>query len=77
MNQHSSRAASANTANTAADVSTEALAPAVDEQDAVGGITLSGRNRACARARILAGMVLTSGIVITLSSIDTSVSSPQ
>ncbi|MFD7716633.1 hypothetical protein [Streptomyces sp. NPDC059814] len=75
MNQHSSRAASANTANTAADA--EALAPAADEQDAVGGITLSGRNRACARARILAGMVLTSGIVITLSSIDTSVSSPQ
>ncbi|WP_328455785.1 hypothetical protein OG780_37515 [Streptomyces sp. NBC_00386] len=51
--------------------------PATDEQDAAGGITLSGRNRACARARILAGMVLTSGIVITLSSIDTSVSAPH
>ncbi|MEU8698820.1 hypothetical protein AB0C61_14295 [Streptomyces sp. NPDC048680] len=74
MNQHSSRAASA---STAANADTEALTPAVDEQDAVGGITLSGRNRACARARILAGMVLTSGIVITLSSIDTSVSAPQ
>ncbi|MFF8952771.1 hypothetical protein ACF09I_28750 [Streptomyces sp. NPDC014940] len=50
---------------------------AADEQDAAGGITLKGRNRACARARVLAGMVLTSGIVITLSTIDTSVSAPQ
>jgi hypothetical protein len=47
------------------------------EQDAAGGITLSGRNRACARARVLAGMVLTSGIVITLSTLDTSVSAPN
>ncbi|CAL9648028.1 MULTISPECIES: hypothetical protein [Streptomyces] len=47
------------------------------ERDVVGGITLSGRNRACARARVLAGMVLTSGIVITLSSLDTSVSAPN
>ncbi|GAB2786745.1 hypothetical protein GCM10027073_18950 [Streptomyces chlorus] len=48
-----------------------------DEQDAAGGITLTGRNRACARARVLAGMVLTSGIVITLSTLDTSVSAPS
>ncbi|BDH05315.1 MULTISPECIES: hypothetical protein [Streptomyces] len=47
------------------------------EQDAAGGITLKGRNRACARARVLAGMVLTSGFVITLSTIDTSVSAPR
>ncbi|MFJ6836219.1 hypothetical protein [Streptomyces sp. NPDC091209] len=47
------------------------------EQDAAGGITLKGRNRACARARVLAGMVLTSGIVITLSTLDTSVSAPK
>ncbi|QHA09387.1 hypothetical protein GQF42_03560 [Streptomyces broussonetiae] len=47
------------------------------EQDAAGGITLKGRNRACARARVLAGMVLTSGIVITLSTLDTSVSAPR
>ncbi|MFF4909025.1 hypothetical protein ACFY2T_29620 [Streptomyces sp. NPDC001260] len=47
------------------------------EQDAAGGIALSGRNRACARARVLAGMVLTSGIVITLSTLDTSVSAPR
>ncbi|AEY86935.1 MULTISPECIES: hypothetical protein [Streptomyces] len=50
--------------------------PAADS-DAAGGITLSGRNRACARARVLAGMVLTSGLVITLTSIDTSVSAPH
>ncbi|MFI0242117.1 hypothetical protein [Streptomyces sp. NPDC016845] len=56
---------------------TDAAPAAVEEQDAAGGITLSGRNRACARARVLAGMVLTSGIVITLSSIDTSVSAPN
>lgn len=45
--------------------------------DPAGGIALSGRNRACARARALSGMVLTSGIVITLSSFDTSVSVPN
>ncbi|MGV9558427.1 hypothetical protein [Streptomyces sp. NPDC003401] len=47
------------------------------DMDAAGGISLSGRNRACARARVLAGMVLTSGLVITLTSIDTSVSAPH
>jgi hypothetical protein len=47
------------------------------DRDPAGGIALSGRNRACARARVLAGLVLTSGIVITLSSIDTSVSAPH
>ncbi|GAA2340534.1 hypothetical protein OKJ48_21835 [Streptomyces kunmingensis] len=56
---------------------TDVTPTAVEGQDAAGGITLSGRNRACARARVLAGMVLTSGIVITLSSIDTSVSAPH
>ncbi|MFG2820083.1 hypothetical protein ACGFX4_11715 [Kitasatospora sp. NPDC048365] len=49
----------------------------VREQDPAGGITLGGRNRMCARARVLAGLVLTSGIVITLSQVDTSVSMPQ
>lgn len=73
MNQHSSHAASVSATTADAD----AVTAATEEQDVAGGITLSGRNRACARARILAGMVLTSGIVITLSSIDTSVSAPQ
>ncbi|MFF5403001.1 hypothetical protein ACFY8K_02545 [Streptomyces misionensis] len=55
----------------------DATKTATEEQDAAGGITLKGRNRACARARVLAGMVLTSGLVITLSTIDTSVSAPR
>ncbi|MFD7078687.1 hypothetical protein ACFYXV_18660 [Streptomyces sp. NPDC002181] len=58
----------------------EAARTAVTEartEDPAGGITLSGRNKACARARALAGVVLTSGIVITLSTIDTSVSAPN
>ncbi|MDJ0383652.1 hypothetical protein [Streptomyces sp. G-G2] len=46
-------------------------------QDPAGGISLSGRNTACARARALAGLVLTSGLVVALSQIDTSVSAPN
>ncbi|MEU3027741.1 hypothetical protein ACPCBC_03400 [Streptomyces incarnatus] len=65
------------TAATAADATETAAEIAADEQDAAGGITLKGRNRACARARVLAGMVLTSGLVITLSTMDTSVSAPR
>ncbi|WP_153812066.1 hypothetical protein [Streptomyces sp. SUK 48] len=61
----------------AADAAEIAPEIAADEQDAAGGITLKGRNRACARARVLAGMVLTSGLVITLSTMDTSVSAPR
>ncbi|MFF5497680.1 hypothetical protein [Streptomyces aquilus] len=64
-------------ADAAAFTATDAAETAPTEQDAAGGITLSGRNRACARARVLAGMVLTSGIVITLSTLDTSVSAPN
>ncbi|MGW2705913.1 hypothetical protein [Streptomyces sp. NPDC001340] len=60
-----------------ADVDADVTEAAVVEQDAAGGIALKGRNRACARARVLAGMVLTSGIVITLSTLDTSVSAPR
>ncbi|MFD0269100.1 hypothetical protein ACFVGY_21385 [Streptomyces sp. NPDC127106] len=52
-------------------------AQVADPVDPAGGITLSGRNKACARARALAGAVLTSGIVITLSTMDTSVSAPD
>lgn len=62
---------------TAATAAAEVTDTTAAEQDAAGGITLKGRNRACARARVLAGMVLTSGIVITLSTLDTSVSAPQ
>ncbi|MFJ9721330.1 hypothetical protein ACIRP3_01115 [Streptomyces sp. NPDC101209] len=64
-------------ADAAEIAATDSAETAHAEQDAAGGITLSGRNRACARARVLAGMVLTSGIVITLSTLDTSVSAPR
>ncbi|WP_042365819.1 hypothetical protein [Streptacidiphilus neutrinimicus] len=68
-----------NQISTAAIVETELSAEAVDatEQDPAGGITLSGRNRVCARARVLAGLVLTSGLVVALSTVDTSVSAPH
>ncbi|MET9882847.1 hypothetical protein ABZZ20_06705 [Streptomyces sp. NPDC006430] len=66
----------AQSAAVANEVAAEVAADARIE-DPAGGITLSGRNKACARARALAGVVLTSGIVITLSSIDTSVSAPN
>ncbi|MFG2125119.1 hypothetical protein [Streptomyces sp. NPDC048710] len=62
---------------TATDADADLTEAATVEQDAAGGIALKGRNRACARARVLAGMVLTSGIVITLSTLDTSVSAPR
>ncbi|MFE1963393.1 hypothetical protein [Streptomyces sp. NPDC059479] len=39
-------------------------------------ISLARRNLACARVRVLAGLTLGSGIVITLSGIHTTVSSP-
>ncbi|WP_330329208.1 hypothetical protein OHS33_05315 [Streptomyces sp. NBC_00536] len=61
---------------TATDATTDAVAE-VPAGDPAGGITLSGRNTACARARALAGLVLTSGLVVALSQIDTSVSAPN
>lgn len=36
------------------------------EQDPAGGIKLSGRNRVSQRARALAGLAMTSGLVATL-----------
>jgi hypothetical protein len=65
------------TAATAAEAAAQGAESALPEQDAAGGISLTGRNRACARARALAGMVLASGIVISLGTMDTSVSSWQ
>lgn len=44
---------------------------AVPGQDPAGGIVLSGRNHACARTRVLAGMLLTSGVVAALGVLDT------
>ncbi|MFJ7209320.1 hypothetical protein ACIQWR_38025 [Streptomyces sp. NPDC098789] len=62
--------------NATADATTDAAAE-VPAGDPAGGIKLSGRNKACARARALAGLVLTSGLVVALSQIDTSVSAPD
>lgn len=70
MNQHRDSAA------TPARSHERTEAVAAEQQDVAGGITLKGRNSACARARALAGMALTSGIVISLSQVDTSVSVP-
>lgn len=64
---------------TAATAAIEFAPESVDgaQQDPAGGITLSGRNRICTRARVLAGLMLTSGLVVALSTIDTSVSAPM
>jgi hypothetical protein len=50
----------------------EPVAAPEPEQDPAGGITLSGRNRASARARVLSGMLLTSGLVAAIGTLDTS-----
>jgi hypothetical protein len=47
------------------------LAAPARDADPAGGIVLTGRNRACSRARVLAGMVLTSGVVAALNVLDT------
>jgi hypothetical protein len=47
------------------------LDTATPAQDPAGGITLSGRGKAGARARVLAGMVLTAGLVAAVSAGDT------
>ncbi|MCE7082039.1 hypothetical protein [Streptomyces sp. ST2-7A] len=54
----------------------ETTVPTPRDGDPTGGIALGGRNKTCARARALAGMVLTSGVVVTLGTLDTSVSAP-
>ncbi|MEV7611593.1 hypothetical protein [Streptomyces sp. NPDC089799] len=61
---------SAESAATSATAST----PSAEDGMGAGRITLSGRNKMCARARALSGMVLASGIVISLGQLDTSVS---
>jgi hypothetical protein len=41
------------------------------EEDPAGGITLSGRSRLVARARVLAGMAMTAGVVAVMNGWDT------
>lgn len=57
---------------TAGEVATETATAA----GPAGAIQLVRRNRACARTRVLAGLALGSGLVVTLGSITTSVSVP-
>jgi hypothetical protein len=49
----------------------------VHQQDPAGGIVLSGRNRLCNRVRTLAGMAMTSGLVVALGALDTTSSAPH
>jgi hypothetical protein len=64
-----------NTATTPADTTEFAdgteLDGAAPEQDPAGGITLSGRGRAGTRMRVLAGMMVTAGLVAAGSGTDT------
>lgn len=48
-----------------------AATAAATETDPAGGIVLTGRNKAGARARVLAGLVLTTGIVAAIGVLDT------
>lgn len=45
-----------------------------DPYDPAGGIVLSGRNRLGERARAMAGLFLTTGVVVALTQLDTAVS---
>jgi hypothetical protein len=67
------RKPSSDTQISAAPESVESREP---EQDPAGRIVLSGQNRVCARARVLAGMLLTSGVVAALGALDTTGSLP-
>ncbi|MEE1752954.1 hypothetical protein [Streptomyces sp. SP18CS02] len=59
------------------DTTTDELAGAVrGAEPAAGRIRLSGRDRATARTRVLAGLALGTGLVAILNDIDTTVSVP-
>jgi hypothetical protein len=60
--------AAEHTESTLESAPTESFAP---DQDPAGGIKLSGRDRMVARARVLAGMALASGLVAMLNPADT------
>ena len=53
------------------DTQDDEIGAMVPAEDPAGGIVLSGRNRACARTRVLAGMLLTSGVIAALGVLDT------
>ncbi|WP_066942932.1 hypothetical protein [Streptomyces lushanensis] len=69
---------SQNTRHSAEDTAAQESPLAPEPAGTVGAdtISLARRNLACARVRVLAGLTLGSGIVITLSAMHTTVSSP-
>ncbi|MFI6039783.1 hypothetical protein ACIBBD_37765 [Streptomyces sp. NPDC051315] len=58
------------------DTTTDGLAGDARAAEPAGRITLSGRGRATARTRVLAGLALGTGLVALLNDIDTTVSVP-
>ena len=71
MTDHGANSTASHTADSSLSATSEPMTAQAPQQDPAGGIRLSGRNRMCTRARALAGMVLTSGIVIALGTTDT------
>lgn len=71
MTNHAPGSLGSHAAVPSAPAASESAADQAPRQDPAGGIRLSGRNRMCVRARALAGLVLTSGIVAALSTADT------
>jgi len=71
QNQPFTAASTAATAALGADAVENEFDVATTEEDPAGGITLSGRSRLIARARILAGMAMTAGVVAVMNGIDT------
>ncbi|MFE1551479.1 hypothetical protein [Streptomyces sp. NPDC058718] len=64
------------TSATLADTTSEGLPGATGAVEPAGRIALSGRGRATARTRVLAGLALGTGLVAILNDIDTTVSVP-
>jgi len=71
MTNHDANPTASHTAGSPPSAAGEPTTGQAPQQDPAGGIRLSGRNRMCTRARALAGMVLTSGIVVALGTTDT------
>lgn len=71
MTNHTAHPHASQSAACAPSATSEPTDAQAAQQDPAGGIRLSGRNRMCTRARALAGMVLTSGIVVALGTTDT------
>lgn len=71
MTNHTADSPVSHTAASSPAATSEPTESRPPRQDPAGGIRLSGRNRMCIRARALAGMVLTSGIVVALGTTDT------